>query len=169
MKTLILIFGLYPLTFFAQTNNNWENYIQPLLDSISKKTDSKIYLYQRYVLIDKDQGSDFDSIMNSFYNIQKEDWICIYDSWILNRTNVPSNWKKSISSRKKQKILNNWDKKKSLIYNLSLPVFIRPNNYILQITSYCPGRCGTTYVYFLEYDEKAKKSIIKHKINTSVM
>ena len=51
--------------------------------------------------------------------------------------------------------------------SITFPLFIKPDIYVVQITSRCPGKCSSSYLYFMEFDQKSKKVTVRHKYEAS--
>lgn len=145
-------------------DDQWYYLVQPVLDSISKSENKKIYYYRCSILKERRILSN-DSILKNFYNLDSSDIHCIYESWEINRGYLTKMWYKGISNKKKYKLEKKWDKNKSIIATISLPIFIKKDVYLLEVTYHCPGLCGSTYLYFIRIDKINKKFKVEYVKN----
>ena len=165
---LLLIANLISLYSVCQMKeaSQWDKYIKPIIDSLSQEENKTVFISQEIPIIVRNQEKYVDSILMNNYQIGENEWNCIYDSWALNRV-IPKEWEQSISKRKKEKLFKKWNYEKDLMLSITFPLFIKPDIYVVQITSRCPGKCSSSYLYFMEFDQKSKKVTVRHKYEAS--
>lgn len=161
MKT-ILILLLFPCICLAQTRKRndyqWDKYVMPLMDSIQKATQCKIY-YEHFCAIKKETFTAQDSVTRIYYNLSRSDLGLLYDGWKNNLLPVPEVWREKTYTENRFDIVQ---QPKTSIYAVSLPIFIQPNVYMIQ--TWMMRRCNSALgvIYIVEYNEQAQKIKVRY-------
>ncbi len=159
MKTAALLLLLLMLTLegLSQTRKRndyqWDKYVLPVMDSVQKVSGDKIY-YRSYCVIRKTDFMKLDSVTRRRYGLDSAQLSWIYESWKNNLLPVPEVWKKETFTGEISQVMH---QPKTRIYSVSLPIFIRPDVYMIQ--TWMMRRCNSALstIYIVEYkEEKAR-------------
>lgn len=144
-----------------------EKYVMPIIDELYQK--KKVYYYGNYNFVSKQQNIKVDSFLLKKYGLTKNEWNRYWTACRLNFYR-PQEWVKSISIKKKKRLI--YSKKKELgelvVLSISTPIFITKSDYLIEITSYCKGICSHTKTYVVHYDVETGKNEIIFKSLISV-
>jgi hypothetical protein len=148
-------------------HGNWHTFVQPVLDSIYGET-KKVYLYS-YFRIPKEQSLSIVSYVDRHFSSVSCDWNQL---WIIANNNslIDFDWNGGFSSSKKDRLIQSkrFKNEKIEVISVSRLIFLSRNEYMIAITTYCPGLCSSTKIYFINFDLKTEKVKIISSFNTGV-
>ena len=172
MKQIIIIIFISLIAFDGNSqckrnNQNWNTYIEPVLDSIFG-TKKRVFI-SAYSRIEKHQPSAVISFLSENYGIDDTTWrqICEIAN---NNFRYDPGWDGGFSSNKRNKLTSSkrFRKNRIEVISISRPIFISRYKYLISITQYCTGLCSSTDIYIIELNNKTGGVLIKQKINVGV-